>query len=78
MKTITDIEGVYASGVHCGIKPEKKDLAFVYVPNAFGSAGVFTQNKFRAPCLDYSAHCLSQGTVKAVIVNAGNANAATG
>ena len=41
-KTITDIDGVYASGIHAGIKYKKKDLGFIYVPKAFSSAGVFT------------------------------------
>ena len=79
-KTITDIEGVYATGIHAGIKAEgtKRDMALIYVPDAVGSAGVFTQNKFRAPCLDYTKRCLERGTLKAIIVNSGNANAATG
>ena len=79
-KTITDLEGVFATGIHAGIKSEgtKRDMAFIYVPGAVGSAGVFTQNKFRAPCLDYTKRCLERGIIKAVIVNSGNANAATG
>ncbi len=77
-KTITDIEGVYASGLHCGIKPRKKDLAYIYIPTACASAAVFTRNKFVAPCLTYTRKMLSKNTVKAIIINSGNANALTG
>ncbi len=78
MKTITDINGVYANGIAAGIKPGKKDLAYIYVPNAVGAAGVFTTNKFRAACVTYTQKMMRRHTVKAVIINSGNANAATG
>ncbi|MFC1771126.1 bifunctional glutamate N-acetyltransferase/amino-acid acetyltransferase ArgJ [Candidatus Margulisiibacteriota bacterium] len=78
MKNITDLNGVYASGIHCGIKPKDKDLAFIYVPDAYSSAGVFTKNRFAAPCVSYTKNCLKKTTLKAVIINSGNANAATG
>ncbi len=78
MKEFTDIEGVYAQGIHCGIKKEKLDLSLVYVPNAYSSAGVFTQNKFRAACVDYNEDALKNSTAKAILINSGNANAATG
>ena len=78
-KTITTLKGVYASGMAAGIKSNgKKDLAFVYVPNAFGSAGVFTVSAFAAPPLTVCKKALSKGVVKAVIINSGNANAGTG
>lgn len=79
MKKVTDLEGVFASGIHCGIKAGGKlDLAYLYVPQAVASAGVFTRNKCRAACLDYTEQCLAAGVIKAVIINSGNANAATG
>ena len=78
MKTITDIHGVYANGIAAGIKPGKKDLAYIYVPDAVGAAGVFTTNKFRAACVNYTQKMMKRHTVKAVIINSGNANAATG
>ena len=79
MKTLTDIEGVYANGMHCGIKSgDARDLAFVYVPDAVASAGVFTRNHFRAPSVVHSEKAVESSCLKAVIVNSGNANAATG
>jgi glutamate N-acetyltransferase/amino-acid N-acetyltransferase len=78
-KTITHLTGVYASGIAAGIKSNgKKDLAFIYVPEAYGSAGVFTVSAFAAPPLTVCKEALKRGVVKAVIINSGNANAGTG
>lgn len=77
-KTLSDLPGVYASAASCGIKKSGKDLAYIFVPEAVASAGVFTRNKCPAACVQYSKECLKQSVVKAVIVNSGNANAATG
>ena len=77
-KTITDIDGVFASGIHAGIKPSAKDLAYIFVPGAVASAGTFTLNKFIAPPLIHTKKLLGKNVLKAVIVNSGNANAATG
>jgi len=78
MKTITDIYGVYADGIAAGIKPGKPDLAYIYVPKVVGAAGVFTTNRFQAACVQYTRKVMKRHLVKAVIINAGNANAATG
>lgn len=81
MKSICDIKGVFASGARAGLypDPERLDLACIYVPDCRASAGVFTKNRFRAACVDYTADLQKSGKVfKAIIVNAGNANAATG
>lgn len=78
-RNLTSLDGVYASGISAGIKLNgKKDLAFVYVPDAYGSAGVFTVSAFAAPPLEVCKRALSKGTIKAVVVNSGNANAGTG
>jgi glutamate N-acetyltransferase/amino-acid N-acetyltransferase len=77
-KSITDIPGVFASGGKAGIKADKLDLAYIFVPEACACAGVFTKNLFRAPCVEFTEHQVSTGDVKAVIINSGNANAATG
>ena len=79
MNTITDIEGVYAGGLHCGIKEQgRPDLAFIYVPDAVGSAGVFTKNLFAASCVRWNQAQLSRATLKACVMNSGSANAGTG
>lgn len=77
-KTVTNLPGVYASGVKAGIKPGRRDLSFLFVPDAFSSAAVFTQNRFVAPPLVWTREAQKKNTLRAVVVNAGCANAATG
>lgn len=76
--TFADIEGVYTNGIHCGVKKKRLDLSYIYVPGAVASAGVFTTNKFVAPSVTHTQKCLKKHTLKAVIVNSGNANAGVG
>jgi glutamate N-acetyltransferase/amino-acid N-acetyltransferase len=78
VKGLTDFDGVFGQGIHAGIKPEKKDLAFIYVKDAVASAGCFTLSHFAAPCIGYTKKLLKTNVLKAVVINSGNANAATG
>ncbi len=79
MKTITDIEGVFADGCHCGIKAEEKlDLAYISVPNAVAVAGVFTQNQFVAPSVVFTRQRVQNDTLRHILVNSGNANVGNG
>lgn len=76
---ISDIEGVFSKGINCGIKQSKLDLAYISVPSAAASAGVFTTNKFCAACVEHNRRVLSSdGFFKLLVVNSGNANAVTG
>jgi glutamate N-acetyltransferase/amino-acid N-acetyltransferase len=78
-RSFTDLNGVFGSGIAAGIKVNgKPDLAYIFIPNCYGSAGVFTINAFSAAPLEVSKRALKAGVVKAVVVNAGNANAGTG
>ena len=71
--------GFLASGVHCGIKRFKKDLALIYSKAGCKAAGVFTKNKVKAAPLIVSKSILKKGElIKAVIINSGNANCCTG
>ena len=45
---ITGPQGYYASGIHCGIKKFKKDLALIYSGVTAVGAGIFTTNKVPA------------------------------
>ncbi|MBT5953278.1 bifunctional glutamate N-acetyltransferase/amino-acid acetyltransferase ArgJ [bacterium] len=74
----TVLKGVFTNGIHCGIKKKKRDLSFIYVPNVFATAGVFTKNKMVAASVVHTKKCLKSNNLKAVIINSGNANAATG
>ena len=77
---LTDIEGVFANGIHCGLKSEanKKDLALIYVPHCAGSGGVFTKSHFAAPCVLSNKKKFKKKIIKAILINSGNANASTG
>lgn len=72
--------GYQYSAVYAGIRKVKKnDLALIYSERAAWAAGVFTQNRMQAAPVLVSKHHLkrSRGLVRAVLVNAGNANCAT-
>eukprot|EP01047_Picozoa_sp_COSAG01_P004027 COSAG01_NODE_128_length_24936_cov_324.347264_11_plen_390_part_00 len=74
---MTDLlPGVFMNGVHCGIKKSALDLALLYVPEATGSAGVFTQHHFAASSVHLTRERVSN--LKAIVINSGNANACTG
>ena len=76
---LTDINGVYASGTHCGIKDSGSlDLAYIYVPNCVGSSVVLSQNLIRSATLDHNEEVFNTEPVKLMIINSGNANSVTG
>ncbi|MBP06062.1 MAG: hypothetical protein CL728_04860 [Chloroflexi bacterium] len=77
-QSISDITGVYATAIAAGIKSEGLDLGLLYVPDAVASAAVFTQHKFKASSVSYTQKCSKRYTLKAMIINSGNANAVTG
>lgn len=76
---ITFPQGYQSAGVYCGIKkPGMLDLALI-VPDAEVSvAGVFTQNQMQAAPVRHSRQVVKGGIARAVVVNSGNANCATG
>jgi len=73
-------KGFLASGVRAGIRKKRPDLGLIVCPDGANAAAVFTQNKFLAAPVVLSKAALkkSGGRVKAVVVNAGCANAVTG
>ena len=77
---ITRSLGIRATGVHAGFRKnsDKDDLALVVAPEGTVAAGVFTTNKFCAAPVQVSRRHLASGTTRAVVLNAGIANAATG
>jgi glutamate N-acetyltransferase/amino-acid N-acetyltransferase len=70
--------GFRAAAVAAGIKPGRPDLALVASDAPATAAGVFTTNLAQAaPVLVSRAH-LAAGRARAIVVNAGCANAGTG
>jgi glutamate N-acetyltransferase/amino-acid N-acetyltransferase len=62
-----------------GIKQtQRDDIALLVFEPGTRVAGVFTRNAFRAPPVDVAAARVAAGTVRAMLINSGNANAATG
>jgi glutamate N-acetyltransferase/amino-acid N-acetyltransferase len=81
--SVTAPEGFVASGVPCGLKASgDPDLSLVATADglAVPAAGVFTTNKAAAAPVEVSrSHLVATGgRAAAVILNSGNANAATG
>jgi acetylglutamate kinase len=71
-------KGFRFGGVHCGLKPSRRDLALVVSDHPAAAAGVFTINKAAAaPVQDARARVPAEG-MRAIVANSGNANALTG
>ncbi len=73
-------KGFLASGIRAGIRKKRPDLGMIVAPDGATAAAVFTQNAFQAAPVVLSKAALkrSGNRVKAVVVNAGCANAVTG
>ncbi len=77
--SITSVQGIKASGIHCGLKKKNKDLALIYSVVPALSAGTYTTNKAAAAPVFISKKITeSSDKVKAIIINSANANACTG
>jgi glutamate N-acetyltransferase / amino-acid N-acetyltransferase len=71
--------GFRASAVKAGIKPSGGlDLAIFAADGPCAAAGTFTTNRVCAAPVRWSRENVPSADVRAVVVNAGNANAATG
>jgi glutamate N-acetyltransferase/amino-acid N-acetyltransferase len=76
---ITAAKGFQATGLHCGIKKEKKDLAVIFSELPATTAAVFTTNRTLAePLIVDKLQLRDNHTCSAIIINSGNANACTG
>ncbi len=77
---ITAPKGFLAAGIATGLKPSgKPDLALIVSEVEAIAAGVFTTSQVRAACVDYCRQRLQKkASARAVLCNAGQANAGTG
>ena len=77
---ITAPKGFRAAGVVAGLKSSgAKDLALILSETDAIAAGVFTTSQVRAACVDYCRQRLqTKASARAILCNAGQANAATG
>lgn len=79
--SVTFAQGFSAAGVEAGISATsgKKDVALVVNEGPLtAAAGVFTTNRFCAAPVQWSRKAVADGSLKAVILNSGGANACTG
>lgn len=72
-------KGFLSSGVAAGLKTDdKRDLALVAAQECVPAAAVFTTNRVAAAPVIVSRRHIAGGCARAVVINAGNANACTG
>jgi len=73
------VQGFKASAVPAGLKKNNAlDLALIYSEKEAAAAGVFTTNKVKAAPVLLAREYIAAGKARAIIANAGNANACTG
>lgn len=74
------VKGVLLGTAEASIKnPGRKDLLLIQLTAQATVAGVFTQNRFcAAPVIVAREHLAANKSVRALVVNTGNANAGTG
>jgi glutamate N-acetyltransferase/amino-acid N-acetyltransferase len=78
IKNITNVRGITCWGAHSGIKSMRRDLAIIFSKVPASAAAVFTQNQVVAAPITVSRKHIADGKAQAIVINAGNANAATG
>jgi glutamate N-acetyltransferase/amino-acid N-acetyltransferase len=78
--SVTVASGFLAYGLAAGLKSSgSKDLALVINTGPdYAAAGVFTTNRVKAAPVVWSEQVLTDGQLRAVILNSGGANACTG
>ncbi|HEY9764367.1 MAG TPA: bifunctional ornithine acetyltransferase/N-acetylglutamate synthase [Trichocoleus sp.] len=77
---VTAPKGFKAAGITAGLKPSgAPDLALIVSEGDAIAAGVFTTSHVRAASVDYCRQRLeARSTARAILINAGQANACTG
>ncbi len=75
------VPGVLLGVADAGIKARntrRDDMVVIALPAGVSVGGVFTRNAFRAAPVEIAAARVAAGGVRALVINSGNANAATG
>jgi glutamate N-acetyltransferase/amino-acid N-acetyltransferase len=76
---LADIAGVKLSVAETGLRYKgRDDLLLVELPEGTSMAGVLTRSLTRSAPIDWCRRALKSGHGRAIVVNAGNANAFTG
>ena len=73
------VPGIRLGTACAGIKQrQREDLALIELAPGTAAAGLFTQNGFRAPPVAIAERRIRAGRPRLLLINSGNANAATG
>ncbi len=76
---VTAPGGFVAGGVMCGVRNSgRRDLGLLFSERECTAAAVFTRNVVKGAPLEVTRGVIESGGVRAVVVNSGYANAATG
>jgi glutamate N-acetyltransferase / amino-acid N-acetyltransferase len=75
---LNHVPGFLAQGVWAQIKKKSRDVCLIVSERPAHGAAVFTQNAFCAAPVAVSRGHVAGGNVRAIVCNAGNANAVTG
>jgi glutamate N-acetyltransferase/amino-acid N-acetyltransferase len=76
--TVTSPLGFLATGLHCGIKKNKPDLALIVSTGSAVAGATFTRNTAKAWPLLWSEQAIRNHTHRAILCNSGNANCFNG
>lgn len=76
--TIASPKGFNATGLHAGLKKEKKDLGVIYSEVPANAAAVYTTNQVKAAPIFVTKEAMKDKQIQALVVNSGVANACTG
>lgn len=76
-KKLKNIKGFIGNSINCGIKYKNLDLSLIYSKYPCVAAGAFTKNLVTAAPVIISKNHI-KNNIQAIIINSGNANAATG
>lgn len=74
---ITSPMGFSASGIHCGVKHRRKDIALIASEVECNAAGLFTTNSIKAAPLLITQKHLKSGKSRGAVISSGYANALT-
>src|SRR5690349_26952 len=75
---LNHVPGFKANGVWAQIKKKSRDVCLIVSDRPSKGAAVFTQNAFCAAPVIVSRENVENGDIRAIVCNAGNANAVTG
>lgn len=72
------VKGFHAAGIHCGIKPDHRDLALIVSDRPAAVAGVFTRSTVVGAPVEWCRERVRTGRARGVVVNSGISNVAMG